>query len=105
MAENYRRAIDLNVDYIEFDVRKTKDGTYVIWHDEDTPSKRRVCDLSYQEYKSELGAQALTVPELLTMAKGRVGLHVDLKETGYENEIVRQALDSLTTKEIVITSL
>ena len=42
VAESYRRAIDLNVDYVEFDVRKTKDEVYVTWHDEDTPSKRRV---------------------------------------------------------------
>jgi glycerophosphoryl diester phosphodiesterase len=105
MAESYRRAMDLNVDYVEFDVRKTKDGTYVIWHDEYTPSKRYVRDLSYQEYKSELGDQALTVPELLAMAKGRVGLHVDLKETGYENEVVRLVLNFVTTEEVVITSL
>lgn len=105
MADSYRRALDLNVDYVEFDVRKTKDGTYVIWHDQDTPSQRRVCDLSYKEYKSELGAQALSVPELLTMMHGRMGLHVDLKETGYENEIVEWLLNSFTTNEIVITSL
>src|SRR5436309_1401837 len=92
IAESYQCAIDLNVDYVEFDVRKTKDGTYVICHDEHTPSKRLVCDLSYEEYSSELGDQTLTVPQLLTMAKGRVGLHLDLKETGYEDEIVRLAL-------------
>jgi glycerophosphoryl diester phosphodiesterase len=105
MADSYRRAIDLNVDYIEFDVRKTKDDSYVIWHDKEMPSKRRVRDLSYEEYKDELGNRALAVPELLTMAKGRVGLHLDLKETGYETEIVRLALNSLTTNELVITSL
>jgi glycerophosphoryl diester phosphodiesterase len=105
IAESYQRAIDLNVDYVEFDVRRTKDGTYVIWHDEDTPSKRRICDLPYEEYRSELGDQALTVPELLMMAQGRVGLHLDLKETGYEDDIVGLALRSLTTNELVITSL
>jgi glycerophosphoryl diester phosphodiesterase len=105
IADSYRRAIELNVDYIEFDVRKTKDDTYVIWHDKEMPSKRRVCDLSYEEYKDELADQALTVPELLTMAKGRVGLHLDLKETGYESEIVKLALNSLSTNELVITSL
>jgi glycerophosphoryl diester phosphodiesterase len=105
MAESYRRSIDLNVDYVEFDVRKTKDGTYVIWHEDHTPSKRRVCDLSYEEYRSELGDQTLTVPQLLTMAKGRVGLHLDLKETGYEDVIVRLALSSFANDELVITSL
>jgi len=105
IAESYKRAIDLNVDYVEFDVRKTKDGTYVIWHDAHTPSKRRVCDLSYEEYRNELGDQTLTVPQLLMMAKGRVGLHFDLKETGYEDEIVGLALDFLATDEFVITTL
>lgn len=105
MAESYKRAIDLNIDFVEFDVRRTKDGTYVIWHDEHTPSKRRVCDLSYEAYSSELADQTLTVPQLLTIAKGRVGLHLDLKEAGYEDEIVGLALSSLTTNELVITTL
>jgi glycerophosphoryl diester phosphodiesterase len=105
IAESCRRAIDLNVDYVEFDVRKTKDGTYVIWHDEDTPSKKRVCDLSHEEYSSEVGDQALTVPQLLMMAKGKVGLHLDLKETGYEDEIVRLALSLCASDELAITTL
>src|SRR5258708_6862076 len=105
MAESYKRAIDFNIDFVEFDVRRTKDGTYVIWHDEHTPSKRRVCDLSYEAYSSELADQTLTVPQLLTIAKGRVGLHLDLKEAGYEDEIVGLALSSLTTNELVITTL
>ena len=105
LAESYKRAIDLNVDYVEFDVRKTKDGIYVIWHDDHTPSNRRVCDLSFEEYQDELGDQTLTVPQLLTMAKGRVGLHFDLKEAGYEDEIVRLALSYLSVDDFVITSL
>ncbi len=105
LAERYGCAIDLKVDYVELDVRRTKDGIYVICHDEYTPSKRRVDELSYEEYRSELGDQALIVPELLTIAKGRVGLHVDLKETGYEDDIIRLILSYVSADEFIITTL
>jgi glycerophosphoryl diester phosphodiesterase len=104
LAESYERAIALGVDYVEFDVRRTKDGIYVIWHDEHTPSERHINDLSYEEYLIEQGDQALTVPQLLTITAGKVGLHVDLKETGYEDDIVQLILNSATGK-LVFTSL
>ena len=105
LAESYRRAIDLGVDYVEFDVRRTKDNMYVICHDEHTPSKRLICELSYEEYARELEDQALTLAQLFAITKGRVGLHLDLKETGYEDDVVQLALRSCPDDELIITSL
>ena len=105
IAESYKRAIELDVDFVEFDVRRTRDTIYVIWHDEHTPSGRCIRDMSYEEYRCELGDQAMTVPQLFAMTKGRVGLHLDLKETGYEDDIVTLALHSCPNDELIITSL
>jgi glycerophosphoryl diester phosphodiesterase len=53
---------------------------------------------------AEVGLEALTLYELLDIAAGRVGLHLDLKEPGYEAEIVETMLDRCAVDEFVITS-
>ena len=103
-ADRYRQAIALGVDYVEFDVRRTKDGVTVIFHDDHTGSGRDVRGLAYTDLASEIGIEALTLDELLEVGAGRVGLHLDLKEPGYEAEIVRTVLDRCRVDEFVITS-
>ena len=103
-AERYRRAIRLGVDFVEFDVRRTRDGMTVIHHDDWTKSGRPIRDFAHQELTEELGSEALTLDELLDVAAGKVGLHLDLKEPGYEAEIARTMLDRSPVDEFVITS-
>jgi glycerophosphoryl diester phosphodiesterase len=103
-TERYRQAIDLGVDYVEFDVRKTKDRVTVICHDDCTVSGRPVREFAYGDLTEELGGEALTFDELLEVAAGRVGLHLDLKETGYEAEVVERALAVSPIDRLVITS-
>lgn len=103
-VERYRRAIELGVDFVEFDVRRTRDGATVIFHDDRTPSGREVRALLHRELAEEMGPEAMTLDELLDVAAGRVGLHLDLKETGYEAEIVHAALDRCPVDRLVITS-
>jgi glycerophosphoryl diester phosphodiesterase len=103
-AERYRRAIELGVDFVEFDVRRTRDGVTVVYHDERTVSGRPVRDLTHRELAEELGPESLTFEVLLDVAAGRVGLHLDLKETGYEAEIVPAVLERCPVDRLVITS-
>jgi glycerophosphoryl diester phosphodiesterase len=103
-ADRYRHAIELGVDFVEFDVRRTRDGVTVVYHDDRTASGRAVRELTYRELAEELGPEALTYDELLDVAAGRVGLHLDLKEAGYEAEIVRAVLDRSPLDSLVITS-
>ena len=103
-GERYRRAIELGVDFVEFDVRRTRDGVTVICHDGCTASGRAIRDFAYRDLTRELGSEALTFDELLEVAGGgRVGLHLDLKETGYEGEVVRAALDRSPLARLVVT--
>jgi glycerophosphoryl diester phosphodiesterase len=103
-ADRYRQAIALGVDYVEFDVRRTRDGMTVIHHDDWTKSGRVFRDFAYSDLTDELGSEALTLDELLDVAAGHVGLHLDLKEPGYEAEIVEVLLDRCPVEEFVITS-
>ena len=102
-AERYRRAIELGVDYIEFDVRRTRDGVLAVCHDPRTASGRPIAKFAYTELTEELGGEALTFHELLELADGRVGLHLDLKESGYETLVVNTALEACPVERLVVT--
>jgi len=103
-AQRYQNAIGLGVDYVEFDVRKTKDLVSIVYHDDSTPSGRPIKDFAYRDLKEELGAVALTFDEMLNIAAGKVGLHLDLKERGYEAEVVDKVRDRGALDSLVITS-
>jgi glycerophosphoryl diester phosphodiesterase len=103
-TDRYRQAIALGVDYVEFDVRRTRDGMTVIHHDDWTKSGRGFRDFAYDDLRDELGSESLTLDELLEVVAGHVGLHLDLKEPGYEAEIVKVMLDRCPVDEFVITS-
>ena len=103
-AERYRRAIELGVDYVELDVRRTLDGLYVNYHDHVTPSGRPTAGLSYAALKDELGGELLLLDELFDVVAGRVGMHIDLKESGYEPEIMQMVLGRATVDRFVVTT-
>ena len=102
-AERYRRAIALGVDYVEFDVRRTADGVNVVHHDPHTASGHLIRDLAHKDLADELGPEALTLDEIFELAGGRVGLQIDLKEVGYEADIVRLARAHSSPDRFVIT--
>lgn len=86
----FEAAIVLGVDFIETDVRRTSDGLLVLHHDAAAFGELiaqatfdRLLQLS-REQRSEL----TTFDELLTLTKGRIHLDIELKEPGYEEEII-----------------
>lgn len=103
-GERYRRAIALGVDFVEVDIRRSTDGEFFTYHDDRTPSGLAVCDLSYRMLEQELGADLVKVTDVIDMVDGRAGLHVDVKEEGYEAEIVRFIQQGCKTSEVVFTS-
>lgn len=103
-AERYRHAIELGVDYVEFDVRKTRDRVSIVCHDDCTVSGRPIRDFTLAQLTDELGDEALTFDELLDVAAGKVGLHLDLKEAGYEDEVIAAVRARTSDERFVITS-
>src|SRR5216684_4169945 len=103
-AERYTRAIAMGVDFVEIDIRRTPDGAFISYHDDHTPSGRAVRDLTYAALENELGDELLKAGDVLEMVDGKVGLHVDVKEEGYEADVVRFIQTGCTRSEVVFTS-
>ena len=84
-----QKGIDLGVDFVEIDVRRTADGVLVALHDETvnrtTNGKGRVDQLSLHDVKrfnAGNGEPIPTVGEVLEAARGRAGLMLELKIVG-----------------------
>jgi glycerophosphoryl diester phosphodiesterase len=102
--ERYRRAIALGVDFVEVDIRRSTDGEFFHYHDDRTPSGLAVHGLPYASLESELGDELLKVSDVMDMVDGKAGLHVDVKEEGYEAEIVAFIQQGCRRSEVVYTS-
>ena len=110
----YEKAIKEGADYVEIDLRSTKDGHLVIMHDESvmkmTGKKALVKDLSYSEIKDlkikpvrEKDTTTYRIPDFvsaLNLCKGRINIYLDfkdadvatayrlIKEAGMQNSVV-----------------
>ena len=91
----YQRAIDLGCDFVEIDVRKTKDGRYVSVHNSEIDAYTngaatgQVKDFTLEELKAlDIGshhgeawadAKIPTLEEILDLCHGKIGIYLDLK--------------------------
>ena len=82
--DGYPRWLGSGADFLEVDVRRSKDGTIVLSHDE-----------------LRQGAVQVTLEEAL---HSRKALQLDLKEPGYEVELVRQALQQYRPDALTVTT-
>jgi glycerophosphoryl diester phosphodiesterase len=104
--EAFQKAIDLGVDLIEFDIRKTKDNVLVCFHD-DNFLGTRLADLTYHELRDrarQTGMAVPAVPEVLLLVKDRIKVVAELKETGYEKAVADLLLQYLRPGDLVIVS-
>ncbi|WP_218080582.1 glycerophosphodiester phosphodiesterase [Anthocerotibacter panamensis] len=101
--ESFQKAIELGADFIEFDVRRTRDRVLIVFHDK-TIQRRLVRRLTYQEVNARCGRQVATVEEVLKLTQGKIRLDVELKAQGYEAEVMQLLLTYFREEEFVITS-
>lgn len=80
--ESFEKAIEVRADMIEFDVRSTRDGVLVAFHDE-------VREWTYAELSERLPFAPPRLDEVVATCAGRIALDVELKEHGYEDEVLR----------------
>jgi len=101
----YRKAIELGVDFVEIDVRTTKDGHFVSVHNDTVDAyctdgtTGRVRDFTLAELKAlDIGSRVgpewaderiPTFEEILGVCKGRCGIYLDLKDADIEPLIER----------------
>jgi glycerophosphoryl diester phosphodiesterase len=105
-VEAYRAAPESGADFVEFDIRRTADGVLVAHHDEHcVAGGRLVAESTFDELAAATGRPPLRVPEVMGMLAGKVAGHLDLKETGYEHEVIDLALDAFGPGNFVATTL
>lgn len=104
--ESFDKAIALGADMIEFDVRKTKDERFIVYHDEFIEGKP-VTESTFEaigRIAESQGFHIPTVEEVLRATCGKIKLDVELKEEGYEKEIVELISRHFEEDQFVITS-
>jgi glycerophosphoryl diester phosphodiesterase len=91
----YQKAIDLGCDFIEIDVRKTRDGRIVSVHNPSIDAyvkgaTGKVSDFTLEELKAmDIGERVgpewkntriPTIEEIMQLCRGQIGIYLDLKE-------------------------
>ena len=100
--QSVTNAIDLEVDMVEVDVRKTKDSQIICFHDPDINGDL-IKDLNYSDI-IKINAEIPTLEQILWSTKNKIGIEVELKESGYESDVISMVLDYFNYKEFVIKS-
>lgn len=100
--EAYEASAGSGAEYVELDVRRLRDGTLVCRHDPRQGAP--LIELSYAELCTRVGYEVPRVDRVLALLAGRTLAHIDLKETGYETELLGVAVETLGRSGFVVTT-
>jgi len=95
-------AIDLNVDMVEVDVRRTKDSQIVCFHDpmlNEIPLK----NMNYSEI-IEINSNIPTLEQILWSCKDKIEVDIEFKESGYEEDVISMLLDYFEYEDFIAKS-
>jgi glycerophosphoryl diester phosphodiesterase len=99
----FAAAVALHADFIETDIRRTADGVLVLHHDPEIGTLK-VSAATVATLRIAAPSLA-TLEDLLQLAKGKIGLDLELKEAGYEPQVAAMLRDrQFATDAYVITS-
>lgn len=104
--EAFQIAIELGADLVEFDIRQTRDRKLIVFHDSHymgTP----VSALTYNDLCTRTGSYGFTPPllcQVLSLCKGKIRLDIELKETGFEADVLAMVKKDYTYREFSIKS-
>ena len=108
---SFKKALELGVDAVELDVRKTKESEIVVIHDADvkrtTNGTGLVSELTLKEIKSfaaEKDERIPTLEEAFDFLDKKVKVFVELKETGIEEQVLAVVKKKKLTKNVIIVS-
>src|SRR5215831_11340625 len=102
--EAYRSALEAGAEYVEFDARRTLDGTLVAFHRVRPGWSRAVAAVSYARLCDLAGYEVPRMAELMQLLAGRAVGHLDLKETGCADVIVSRAAEALGPAGVLVTT-
>jgi glycerophosphoryl diester phosphodiesterase len=99
----FEAAIALGADAVELDVRRTSDGVLVVHHN----ASRRGVPLSLLTYATLVRLSRHEPPRfetVLELCEGRIALDVEIKEPGYEAEVIEAASRRFPRDRLLYTS-
>jgi glycerophosphoryl diester phosphodiesterase len=104
--EAFEAAVDMRAEMVELDVRRTKDGVLVVHHDPHFPGGDiRAMDRDQIEDASKSsGYDIPTLVEVLQFCKDTIPVDIELKEPGYEEQVIETVLDILGPDQFLISS-
>jgi glycerophosphoryl diester phosphodiesterase len=103
--EAYQHSVTSGAQYVEFDIRRTGDQVLVVQHDGRAGrARRRISDLTYPELCEIAGYRVPRVREVMQLLAGHVTGHLDLKEAGYEDEVIELAMTTFGPGNFVVTT-
>ena len=108
---SFKKALEIGVDAVELDVRKTKDNQLVVIHDADvkrtTDGEGLVSELTLKEIKgfsAEKGEKIPTLQEALDFLGKKVKTLIELKEEGAEEKVLAAVREKGLQKNVIIVS-
>lgn len=103
---SFEKAYQVGADSVELDIRKTKDDIIVVVHNPDYKDKL-IKDYTYSELVDATSKEGFIMPtltEALKYCHNKIFLDIEIKESGYEEEIIKTILSVLNTNEFFIRS-
>jgi glycerophosphoryl diester phosphodiesterase len=108
---SFKKALEIGVDAVELDVRKTRDNQLVVIHDSDvkktTNGKGLVSELTLKEiqgFSTEKGEKIPTLEEALDFLDKQAKILIELKETGFEEKVLALVREKGVQKNVVMVS-
>jgi len=108
---SFKKALELGVDAVELDVRRTKDDKIIVIHDAEvdrtTNGKGLVSELTLEKIKelvTEKGEKIPTFEEALDFLDKKVKILIELKETGLEEKVLSSVHEKGLEKNVIIVS-
>jgi glycerophosphoryl diester phosphodiesterase len=101
----FKKAIEFGANYIEFDIRKTKDKKLVVLHDSNlnrtTNGSGLLKDFTYKEIKAlKTTVHKTTIPllsEVLEKFKGKINFMIELKE----DDLIDDVVEAIKAKDLL----
>lgn len=102
----FEAALEMRPEMVEFDVRRTADGVLVVHHDPDIVGGeiRGMSKAQVEDASASAGYAIPTLQEVLELLKDGVVMDIEVKEAGYEEQVVEDVLGIVEPDRFLISS-
>jgi glycerophosphoryl diester phosphodiesterase len=97
------RAIESGADMVEIDVRRTLDGVLIAHHDP-VVGDESIGNLTYANVTDAKRHAPTTIDAIVNLASGRALLDIELKESGYEGDVLHLLKRHIPADKFIVTS-